>query len=221
MKRRAQAHCIRRHVTTQKRNAPRSEYAQQQRRRILEAARQCCIANGLEATSMSDIAAEASISISLLYRYFANKRAIILAMVGMQLAEDRRNLDSVPPTTNFIAELSRAYAAWGRGAADVRHVGFLSEITALGLRDKAVAKVLRQFERESRDDLVKWLQRRADSRGTEVPESELQLRAIFLRCFVAGLAVHAVHDPELAPELLHGLLGRAMAQILEGDAAAA
>lgn len=205
-------------MTTPARSAPRSEYAQRQRRRILEAARQCCIANGLEATSMADIAAEASISISLLYRYFANKHAIILAMVRMQMAEDRENLDRVPLSTDLVAELSAAYAAWGRGAADVRHAGFLSEITALGLRDKAVANVLRRFERESRDDLVKWLQRRAASRGMEFPESELRLRAVFLRCFVAGLAVHAVHDPALAPALLHDLLDRAMGQVLEGGA---
>lgn len=165
---------------------------------------------------MSDIAAEAAISISLLYRYFANKRAIILAMVQMQLDEDRQGLDNVPTDSDFVSELSAAYTAWGHNVADVRHAGFLSEITALGLRDAQVAQVLHRFEHESRADLGAWLQRRADARGEQVEAREIELRAIFLRCFIAGLAVHAVHDPEMDAEQLHALLSRALAVGLDG-----
>ncbi|MCA7023694.1 MULTISPECIES: TetR/AcrR family transcriptional regulator [Stenotrophomonas] len=197
---------------------PPSEYAQQQRRRILEAARRCCIGNGLEATSMADIATEAGISISLLYRYFANKRAIILAMVQMQLDEDRQGLDKVPVTSDFVGELITAYAAWGRGAADMRHAGLLSEISALGLRDAQVAEVLNRFERESCEDLAQWLRRRADARGVALDPEDAALRAVFMRCFINGLAVHAIHDPDMDTARLRALLTRALALGLGDDA---
>ena len=60
---------------------PLNPRAQAQRERILDAAPRCFIARGFHAASVSDIATEAGISQGLMYRYFDNKRAMILALI--------------------------------------------------------------------------------------------------------------------------------------------
>jgi len=55
--------------------------------RLLAAARQCFGALGYDAASIAGIAREAGVSDGLLYRYFADKRALLLAMLGQFFEE--------------------------------------------------------------------------------------------------------------------------------------
>ena len=59
--------------------------AEMQRNRILDAAQHCFIEHGFHAASMASIADTAGMSAGLIYRYFENKSAIILAIVDRQL----------------------------------------------------------------------------------------------------------------------------------------
>ena len=61
------------------------ERAELQRGRILDAAQKCFIEHGFHAASMASIADTAGMSAGLIYRYFENKSAIILAIVQRQL----------------------------------------------------------------------------------------------------------------------------------------
>ena len=55
--------------------------------RLLTAARQCFCAQGYEATSIAGIARVAGVSDGLMYRYFADKRALLLAVLGQFFEE--------------------------------------------------------------------------------------------------------------------------------------
>ena len=59
--------------------------SRQQRDRILQAAQQCFIKDGFHAASMANIADTAGMSAGLIYRYFASKSDIILAIIGEEL----------------------------------------------------------------------------------------------------------------------------------------
>ena len=83
---------------------PRSEKANQRIRevvtaKILEGARKVFARKGMGAT-MAEIAAAARVSQGLAYRYFANKEAIINALVeeGMQSSEPFPNIREMPGT---------------------------------------------------------------------------------------------------------------------------
>ena len=54
---------------------------------ILDAALVCFAQRGFHQTSMHDISAEAGISVGLIYRYFANKEAVISAMADRHKSE--------------------------------------------------------------------------------------------------------------------------------------
>ncbi len=78
---------------------PRTKEANQQiraeqRAKILDAALQVFARKGLAAT-MDDVAASASISHGLAYRYFASKEALIQALVEQVVATDPIGLRSV------------------------------------------------------------------------------------------------------------------------------
>jgi AcrR family transcriptional regulator len=57
------------------------------RTQILEAAIVCFAKRGFHQTSMHDVSAEAGISVGLIYRYFANKEAVIAAMADRHKTE--------------------------------------------------------------------------------------------------------------------------------------
>src|SRR4051812_13007337 len=57
------------------------------RAQILEAGVVCFAKRGFHQTSMHDISAEAGISVGLIYRYFANKEAVISAMADRHKRE--------------------------------------------------------------------------------------------------------------------------------------
>src|ERR1700745_4113492 len=63
------------------------------RAQILEAAMVCFAKQGFHQTSMHDISAEAGISVGLIYRYFANKEAVISAMADRHKKEIHDVLD--------------------------------------------------------------------------------------------------------------------------------
>src|SRR5690606_21791567 len=63
-----------------------ADRADLQRDRILQAAQRCFVEHGFHAASMASIAGTAGVSAGLIYRYFASKNEIIVAIVERQLA---------------------------------------------------------------------------------------------------------------------------------------
>ncbi|MEX2527815.1 MAG: TetR/AcrR family transcriptional regulator, partial [Gemmatimonadota bacterium] len=76
------------------RQTPRSvRIRARSRNRILRAARRLLARNGLEGTTMNQIASDANTSIGNLYFYFKNKDALLEAVVMAELASHGRRVD--------------------------------------------------------------------------------------------------------------------------------
>jgi AcrR family transcriptional regulator len=69
------------------------------RRQLYEAAIALIASRGYEATTLRDIAQRAGVSAGLLYRYFPNKRAVILALYDELSAEYAARAAAMPPGT--------------------------------------------------------------------------------------------------------------------------
>ena len=63
------------------RNLPKELRDQTRRIGILDAASRCVVRHGFHGASMAEIAAEASLSVGQIYRYFPSKEAIVHALV--------------------------------------------------------------------------------------------------------------------------------------------
>ncbi len=63
------------------------EYRDARREQILSAAKRCFVRNGFHETSMQDLFAEAELSAGAVYRYFASKDEVILAIAQENMSE--------------------------------------------------------------------------------------------------------------------------------------
>jgi AcrR family transcriptional regulator len=86
--------------------SPNNQRAERRRAQIVDAARQCVVRRGFHASTIAEIAATAKMSVGLIYRYFANKDAIALAIV--ESVVNRRNAAPFPQhPVELSADLTR------------------------------------------------------------------------------------------------------------------
>lgn len=203
-------------------DAPLSARAEAQRERILDAAQRCFIARGFHAASVSDIATEAGISQGLMYRYFDNKRAMILALIERQLRSDQEGMRAAPLSASIVEDLLTIHRLWARGEsitggdASIASVALYVEITAEAQRDPVVAQVLQRHDRLTTQTVCDWLRQHDLARGAAIDEADLQRRTLLMRTVVEGLAMRTVRDPDIAPDTVRAMLASTMAQVL-GD----
>jgi AcrR family transcriptional regulator len=72
-------------------------YRDARRQEILDAARRVFLRNGFHATSMQDLFAEAQLSSGAVYRYFAGKEEVVLAIAEDSMAEVLTTIRAVGP----------------------------------------------------------------------------------------------------------------------------
>lgn len=177
------------------------ERAEKQRARILDAAQRCFIENGFHGASMASIADTAGMSAGLIYRYFENKSAIILAIVQRQLELLRDDI-KLHRKVDLAAELASHYGQsctkQGRGM----NSALLLEISAEATRDPQIAAALDEFDRTLRGALVDWLTGPREHDGHGLPTPIAQSRALLLQVLVEGLKIRETREPDLDRALL-------------------
>jgi len=102
-------------VKLRKRGRPPGRTAQglAARERLYATAIQLIAARGYEATTLRDVAHEAGVSVGLLYRYFPNKQAVVLALYDELSSEYARQAEEMPPgrwRDRFVFALSTSLA---------------------------------------------------------------------------------------------------------------
>src|SRR5215210_5266667 len=78
---------------------------------ILNAAIVCFAKCGFHQTSMHDISAEAGISVGLIYRYFANKEAVIAAIADRHKSEIQCLLERAEQAPTLLESLEILFTA--------------------------------------------------------------------------------------------------------------
>ena len=192
---------------------PRTARVEAQRKRILDAAQSCFIERGFHGASMANIAETADMSAGLIYRYFENKSAIILAIVEEQLVllREEISLNDRPDMPKLIAD---NYAR----SCDTRHgmnAALLLEISAEATRDPQIAAALDDYDATVRQALRDWLVRDAESGGHGLPADLAPRRALMLQCLFEGLKLRETREPGLDRGLLLAALQDVMPGILK------
>jgi AcrR family transcriptional regulator len=175
----------------------REARTQAQRERILSAARACFVKHGFHAASMATIAETAGMSPGLIYRYFANKNAIILAIIERQLEDARADVATLRSDTDFVSLFSNLFARWQNGDPDLMNPALMLEMTAEASRDPQIAKALAGADHVTGGDVNAWLTQTARREGLKPTAADISARAFALRCFIGGLAIRAIREPEI------------------------
>jgi TetR/AcrR family transcriptional regulator, repressor for uid operon len=177
------------------------EVRQQQ---ILDATLNCVRKSGFHGASMADIAAEAKMSVGVIYRYFANKEAIIEAIVANDLAEMRAKFaeweatpdDKLLDTVLEVLEHAVEHKYMCGNAA------MALEVLAEAGRNPRVAAIVQAAdvqERELGRSLCRRLNPEADAR-------ELDIRGEIIGMLFDGMMIRAISNPDIDRKaLLAGL----------------
>ncbi|MDR2878056.1 MAG: TetR/AcrR family transcriptional regulator [Chromatiales bacterium] len=182
--------------------SPREDRACAQRNRILNAARCCFIEHGFHAASMAQISAAAQMSAGLIYRYFANKNAIILAIIAHQNEEACADIATLRSSTDLMPRITDLFARWRSSDTRALNPALFLEMCAESSRDPEIARALDAAEKRRGAEICAWIRQCAHDTGHDISEEEAHTRAFTLLCFIDGLAVRAVREPDLAPQAL-------------------
>ena len=179
---------------------PRTEEANQrireeQRAKILDGARKVFARKGLAAT-MADVAAEASVSQGLAYRYFANKEAIFQALfeqiVQTSLAAVPRFLE-MPGTQRERLDFLISSAWEGR-----REHPEIYQLMYQVLGDEATSDNIRELigrQGQTYLDVLRQLIVEGQAAGEVIEGDPDQLVIVYLAC-LDGLSRLALREPE-------------------------
>ncbi len=187
---------------------------QQQRARILNAARVCFVKHGFNAASIATIAETAGMSPGLIYRYFESKNTIILAIIEQQLEEARADIAALDPGIDLVPVFQDLFARWQRADADLINPALLLEMTAEATRDPQIAKALAAADRVTGSELSGWLRAMAEKEARELSDRGTEARSFLLRCLLGGLAIRAVREPDLDPAVLRESLELILPHVL-------
>jgi len=178
------------------------ERTERQRDRILQAAKRCFVEHGFHAASMANISDAAHMSPGLIYRYFENKNAIILAIIDRQLQESRAGIEALNHATDFVARLVEVFRQLQSADDELLNPTLFLETSAQASRDPQIAQALSQSDSTTRAGLADWLARLARHEGRTSDQQEVEARALILQCLIEGLIVRAVREPGLDTSVL-------------------
>src|SRR4051794_3273588 len=126
------------------------------RGQILQAAVGCFAKRGFHQTSMHDISAEAGISVGLIYRYFANKEAVIAAMADEHTTHIRELLEEARQAPSLLESLEILFTAHCCEDPKVQSA-FVVDLYSEASRNPEVAELVRgvvEMAMEGMADLI-------------------------------------------------------------------
>ncbi len=191
--------------------------ADAQRDRILCAALGCFIDHGFHAASIASIADAAQMSAGLIYRYFENKDAIVLAIVQRQLEEKRSLIRQLQSSEQIVDGLLDAFEQWCRHDPSTMSVALLLEMSAEATRNGDIAQALHASDEATRATFEEWLRRPLEHGGAGMSAEQARSRALGMRFVVDGLAVRAAREPGIDRTELRAALEKCIRTLLEAS----
>jgi AcrR family transcriptional regulator len=177
------------------------EHRAAQRTRIVEAARELFASRGFAATTMADIVAASGLSMGGVYRYFATKAELVLAVVDGRVGPGRGTAPSEDP-----GAVVRRLAAFVAPGSEEQHAKLVAQIWAeAALRPELAAVVVATHR-----DLEGWLTRCiVDTHQQSLPDAaaraQVALAALagLSSLVAAGVPVQIDRFVDLVASLVH------------------
>lgn len=187
----------------------RQAKAQARRDQIVDAAKVCFRRHGFHAASMAEIAQASQLSVGQIYRYFANKDAIIEEIVNRIIASKMQRLEDLGDHINLIAGTLSARALFQQpGENETDHMLML-EVTAEATRNPVVAKMLSDAETRLFHHVCQNLQRMYPC----FTEQEIAARVEFIAVLSEGTGYRILTTQKADVSLLNGLYHQAISHL--------
>jgi len=185
------------------------------RQQILNAACACARREGFHGASMQDIAKAAGLSVGQIYRYFANKEAIIAAIVAQDLAEMRERFAEFESEPGPVVDSLASHCGEGIDKCfDKERAALMLEVLAEAARNPAVSCIVRDADRQERA-----LKLRVFERGRQPgwSDREVEARGEILSALFDGLVVRGVNHPDADREAMKPVLQAVIRRLFQPD----
>jgi AcrR family transcriptional regulator len=192
-----------------------SERAREKRERILAAAKACFVEKGFHGAGMAAVAERAGISPGLIYRYFKSKSEIVRAIIDLQLERAGEVLDGLDSAEDLVDAMAEAFSQWAGSGCEGLNAALFLEMTAEATRDDEIGAAVRAADRAVRERVEEALRRGMQAAGVAPDDATVRRRAVVFMTLVHGLAIRAVREPDLPPEVLRAALGESVAALLQ------
>ncbi len=190
-------------------------HASEMRERILEGAHRAMLAGGYRGTTMPAIAAEADVSVGLLYRYFESKEELYLAMCeSVTQAQLDELAVQISQITDARERLGRAVGYFVE-SLDTEHWG---AIVTTGWAEADIKPALRDMLRRRCDQIrafAAMFLREGIARGELEPDVDVEELSLATTMLMDGVIAHQAEmgdrfDPDLVQRSVIALVGRTL-----------
>ncbi|HEY0369892.1 MAG TPA: TetR/AcrR family transcriptional regulator [Chthoniobacterales bacterium] len=144
----------------------RSDSTLDRRDQIMAAALSVFTKRGFHQTSMHDISAEAGISVGLIYRYFANKEAVIAAMGDEHKRHIRDVLDQAREAPSLLESLEVLFTAHCCEESPKVQSVFVVDLYSEASRNPQVAEMIRDVTDLAMEGLTDLIARAPETEST-------------------------------------------------------
>jgi AcrR family transcriptional regulator len=187
-------------------------HASEMRERILDGAHRAMLRGGYRGTTMPAIAAEAGVSVGLLYRYFESKEELYLAMCE---TVTQANLDELAVQMSRIADPHERLAASVRSFVESLDAERWGAIITAGWAEADVNPPLRTMLRRRCDQVrafAAMFVREAIAAGDVDPDLAVEEFSLAATMLMDGVIAHQAEagdrfDPDLVERSVIALLG--------------
>lgn len=181
------------------------ELHERRREELLEAAEQCFIERGFHRATIQDIASAAGVSLGLLYRYYANKESVILAVAERERVAIVELISELNTAENFEAELFRVMRQLLHEGTEPDYVRLSTEVFAEACRNPVLAEAFAGSEASIRNALVSAI-RTQQKRKLVAAKVDTAAVADILIALIDGMGIRALLNPKFKLRAIENML---------------
>jgi AcrR family transcriptional regulator len=169
--------------------------AEARRTQILDAAEECVREYGFHRASISKISQASGMGAGHIYHYFANKEAIVAAIVARELERVLMLTAEVQAAEDMLEALALRTKSGVLLNLDPQAAGLKLEIVAEASRNPAIAKIVRAADSQRSAGLEETLKALRQAHGLADDAATITTIAEVIAALFEGLMVRAIRNP--------------------------
>lgn len=194
---------------------PRAELRKLQ---VLDAATECFRLYGFHNTSMAQISKAARMSVGHIYHYFANKEAIISAIVDRELQQLQtiiRNIREGDAGSDLLRATINDTHCSIQDIANDQNVPLILEIIAEAARNPSVAAIVQKSDLLAMSYFKALIIDGLEQRGIRYNEQDLDAPLEVISAMFEGISVRLIRNPRLDIAAVNKALLLTMEYVIE------
>lgn len=194
-----------------------AEHTEQQRARILKAAKEAYVEFGFHEASMSMIAKKAGVSQGLAYCYFDSKDTIFEAIVSQDVKEFWDKYRTIGTKQDFIDKTIECFRTLYAPVGTISDAVLYLELRAEAARNKRIADCVRAVDSAGLDIDRRILRLIYEGEHRAISDEAIENKVMLIDTLIDGVVTQMARDQRVIdPERYLGVIRKGLEVIIEG-----